>query len=258
VHEYVKVEMVNYDSTCSDAGEWHIPFRITQGRSCASYSLAWKEQNTGLQEADHEDLPEDNIIHVLIPSGIIPNYYHAHFTFHDSLRYINPETIKDATEDVTLALLYPEEVITQRWNDVLAIRNAEYNGGFTFDSVQWYVGNVPIEGARSFNYYAGENGKLRMDEAYTALLWRNDGVALFTCPFVPEIKDYNPMPTLVPLSSPMNIKGKGTAYWYDMTGRIHHRESYHDSDIYAPNSLGYYLLVLQSADERTIHPIIVR
>ena len=119
----------------------------------------------------------------------------------------------------------------------------------------------PIEGATDFVYYTGGNDvQLRFGEEYTALLTRNDGVKLFTCPFVPQAvaADVTDMPSLVPPSTTLQINGKGKALWYDMLGRLHHTDPYDHSDIVAPAVAGYYLLVLQAEDAHTIHRIMVK
>ena len=166
----------------------------------------------------------------------------------------------NVTIHFTLTMQYASSVIAQRWNDVLAIRNADFNGGYQFDSVQWYVSGQPIEGATDFNYYVGPENKLRFGEEYQALLTRADGVKLFTCAFVPAAvpADVTDMPTLVPRSGQLHVRGKGTAYWYDLSGRMHHSESYDASAVTAPATEGYYLLVLLSDTNRTIHQILVR
>ena len=208
---------------------------------------------------NHAPLPADSIFRHAIPATIKPNYYHAHFVFHDTLCYLNPEKIKDFETSTKLSVLYPD-VIAQRWNDVLAIKNADYNGGYQFDSVQWYVNGAPIEGATDFIYYTGESTPLHMGSEYAALLTRKDGLKLFTCvyipaPVAPEVTD---LPSLVPLSAPLHIQGKGTAYWYDMLGRLHHSDAYDDSAITAPGTAGYYLLVLQSSASRSVHQMMVK
>lgn len=192
---------------------------------------------------------------IYVGSGIMPNVYSGTLYFVDRKPEFNVKV------DYTLTVNYASSVIAQRWNDVLAIRNADYNGGYQFDSVQWYVSGQPIVGATDFNYYTGEGVMLRFGEEYTALLTRRDGVKLFTCPFVPvkvldtEIPD---MPSLVPPSSSLYIKGKGNAVWYDMLGRPYSSMPYDDSDITVPAVAGYYLLVLQADGSRTIHSIMVR
>lgn len=42
---------------------------------------------------------------------------------------------------------YPAALIQQRWDDVLGVLNAENNGGYSFESYQWYADGVAIEGA---------------------------------------------------------------------------------------------------------------
>jgi hypothetical protein len=193
-------------------------------------------------------------VDVPLSPTLYPNVYTGSLLLEDSLPECN------VTIPFVVTVNYSSAVIAQRWNDVLAIKNPEYNGGYVFDSVQWYVSGQPIEGATEFNYYAGVGNQLRMGEEYTALLTRNDGVKLFTCVYIPTAvpAEYTDMPSLVAPSSPMAARGKGTASWYDMLGRIHHSDAYDNSDIFAPATAGYYLLVLQSAETRTIHHVMVR
>ena len=49
--------------------------------------------------------------------------------------------------DVMIDVYYPDSVIAQRWNDVLAVRNDAYNGGYEFIAYQWYKNNEPIDGS---------------------------------------------------------------------------------------------------------------
>lgn len=194
-------------------------------------------------------------IDIPIDAAVLPNDYTGSLLLIDSMPEFN------VTIPFTVSLRYASDVVAQRWNDVLAIKNYDYNGGYEFDSVQWYVNGMPIEGAIDFNYYAGEGNQLRFGEEYQALLLRrSDGVKQFTCPFIPVAvsADVTDMPSLVPPSAPMQIKGKGTATWYDMLGRIHHSENYDSSAITTPSIAGYYLLVLQADDTRSAHRIVVR
>ena len=232
-----------------------LAYDITRGRSL-SYAYTFTDPSlpsispiVEQQKKGHYEIP------VSIDPTLYPNVYEGVLHLEDA----KPEF--SLTIPFTLTMQYASSVIAQRWNDVLAIRNADYNGGYQFDSVQWYVSGQPIEGATEFNYYTGGNGvTLRFGEEYTALLTRKDGVKLFTCPFIPTAvaADVTDMPSLVPLSSPMHISSKGTAVWYDMLGRVHHSEAYDHSDIIAPATAGYYLLVLRSAETRTIHRVMVK
>lgn len=261
IHELLKVKMKAYDEICADAGIWNIPFVFEQGRSCATYSLRWDENEPKLPKLDSVSLPADSIFRMTIPTDIKPDYYHAHFIFHDSLSYLKPEEIKDFDAEVNLGMLYPgDDVITQRWNDVLAIRNEDFNGGYTFTGVQWYLNGMPINGATDFNYFAGEEGQLVFGSEYTALLTRDDGVKLFSCSFIPVAvpAEIINMPSLVPLNAQIPVAGAGRAIWYDLSGRAYNAQAYDDSSITAPSAAGYYLLELRSDTKRSIHQMMVK
>jgi hypothetical protein len=72
-------------------------------------------------------------------------------------------------------------VIAQRWNDVLAVRNDAYNGGYEFVAYQWYKNNMPIDGATSSILY----GDLDFDAEYSVMLTREDGVKEMVCAIRP-------------------------------------------------------------------------
>ena len=201
-------------------------------------------------------------IDIPIAPSVEPNIYTGSLFLADSL----PEF--SLTLPFTLSLRYASDVITQRWNDVLAIRNDSTlksilgNNGYKYEfaAVEWYLNGQPIPEATSFNYFAGEGNQLHFGEPYQALLTRPNGVKVFTCEFLPtkvaaEVMD---LPSLVDPNAPMHIKGRGTAYWYDMLGRRHQTQPYDDSDITTPGAKGYYLLILQSDEARDVHSVMVR
>ncbi len=83
-------------------------------------------------------------------------------------------------ETITLNLLYPREVMVQRWGDVLAVTNEDYNGGYQFVAFQWYKDGVMINGATSSILY--EPDGLDLESEYSVMLTRsNDNVSLMTC-----------------------------------------------------------------------------
>lgn len=240
---------------CEDDNMLSIVYAITHGRSLR-YSYAFSDgalpSITPVSEIQKKGQETLNIPFNPMPQA---NVYYGTLLLEDSIPDCN------VTLPFTLTVNYASSVITQRWNDVLAIRNTDFNGGYTFDSVQWYMGETPIEGATEFNYYAGDGNTLRFNEPYRALLYRSDGVQLFTCPFMPTQLDksvVNDMPTLVPLGAPLHIQGKGTARWMDILGRTEHSETYDNSTITTPASAGYYLLLLQGDEKRSTHSILCR
>lgn len=249
VNERIDVDVDELAYACADGLSFLIPYDVTAGQYD---SLQIRFNAPGLRDTTIYDPTTTSVLIPYAPD-ILPGHYTATLRFHQYCCGIR-------TEERPFDIRYSNVVITQRWNDVLAIRNADYNGGFTFDSVQWYLGETPIDGATDFNYYAGAGNKLQFGQEYTALLVRRDGVKLFTCPFIPvEVpSDIVDMPTLVNLTSQIPMKGKGVAFWYDMLGRCYSREDYNDSAITTPGIAGYYLLVLQSDEDRSAHRMVVR
>jgi len=240
---------------CEGDSVLNLAYDITRGRSLR-YSYTFADPAipsitpvTALQKKG------SYTIAVPIDPDLYPNVYSGTLLLEDSLPKFN------LTIPFTVTMQYASSVIAQRWNDVLAIKNADYNGGYQFDSVQWYVNGQPIEGAIEFNYFAGEDAQLQFGEEYQALLTRTeDGVKLFTCAFIPTqvSADIQDMPSLVPPSAQLPMKGKGTAYWYDLLGRQYSSQAYDESAVRTPGARGLYLLVLQSDEARSIHRMMVQ
>ena len=254
IYEPLQASMDSVYTLCEGDDSLRLVYTIHRGRSLR-YSYGFDDaEMPSLAPVTEMQKKGDYALAIPIDLNTTPNVYNGFVLLEDSLPKCNVRL------PFVLTLQYASTVIAQRWNDVLAIKNADFNGGYLFDSVQWYVSGAPIEGATDFNYYVGENKQLRFGEEYQALLTRNDGVKLFTCAFIPapvpaEVLD---MPSLVPMAQPISVQGQGVAQWVDMLGRLHHSESFNNSDIYAPAAAGSYLLILQKQDIRSAHHIVVK
>ena len=254
VYESVQVDMIKDYILCEHDPILTLVYDVTRGRSLR-YSYKFDDPAmpsispvSEVQKKGHYELP------INLDPNLMPNIYKGSILFEDSLPKFN------LTIPFTLTMQYASSVIAQRWNDVLAIKNADHNGGYTFDSIQWYVNGSPIVGANDYVYYAGEGQQLQMGAEYRAFLRRPDGVMLFTCVFTPTpvAADVTDMPSLVPLNAQIPVRGRGTAVWLDPLGRRYGSEDYDDSSITAPSTAGYWLLLLQADEASTIHPILVR
>lgn len=253
VHEPLIVEMPTVDSICANTNVWEASFSIKQGRAYR-YSVHW--QTDKLEEILEQSLP-DSPIQVHVSQPIRPNLYPAMVIFHDSMRIYYPKAIPDDTVRVTLKVLYPDTILTQRWNDVLAVRNAEYNGGFDFVGFQWYKDGAPIEGAVQ-SYYYDPNG-LDTTAEYSVLLMRSgENLQLMTCPFFPVyISDtaIPNIPSIVNAGESMRIQGQqvnlkdATARWITVYGTLVEQQTIVSGDgLVAPNVGGLYLLSIMNED----------
>jgi len=259
VYENLLADMPNTSYVlCEGDNTLSLAFNIQRGRS-----LRWRtsfSDPSALPDSLKEGQLKKGSYTIDIPlDNLYPNIYTGTLLLVDSMPDFSVKL------PFTVTMQYASAVIAQRWNDVLAIKNSDYNGGYTFDSIQWYVNGQPIVGANDYVYYTGEGQQLQMGAEYQASLRRStDGVILFTCAYIPSpvAADITDMPSLVPLSASMLVKGRGTAHWYDMLGRCYRSEAYNDSYITAPATAGYYLLVLRAADSATSsttpHRVLVR
>ena len=256
VHEYLIVDMPSVDSICATDNIWSVPFAIKQGRGY-KYSVFWQTDN--MEEILEQPVPR-SLIDVCVHQPIRPDIYPAMIIFHDSMRVHYPEAISDDTLHVTLKVLYPDTVLAQRWNDVLAVRNMEHNGGFELVKYQWYKNGLPIDGATDSYYYVPDG--LDMAAEYSALVTRaGDSLQLMTCPIVPTListTDKPNVPTLVERGQRMPIIGQkahsmnGMARWTTIYGVVINEQAIvQGRGITAPLWGGVYLLTIQEDDGST-------
>ncbi|MCQ2347015.1 MAG: T9SS type A sorting domain-containing protein [Paludibacteraceae bacterium] len=122
----------------------------------------------------------------------------------DSTRYARPNTynltinVTDSTNEVkaiktTLSILYPAWLIYQRWKDMLIIYNDQYNGGYKFSDVRWFMGENSTElvarGEHHSYIYAPDNGNDALDltaDYWAELTREDDGKAICTCKIKPQ------------------------------------------------------------------------
>ena len=108
-----------------------------------------------------------------LPEDVKPGYYSVNLSFGE-------KACGGEARDIPLNILYPKDIVAQRWGDVLAVKNDDYNGGYEFVAFQWYKNGQPIEGATSSVYYA--EGGLDLSADYSVLLTRlSDNVSIMTC-----------------------------------------------------------------------------
>lgn len=116
----------------------------------------------------------DNTLFIPMPDSVIPNVYTVKLDF-------GPQSCGQEGEETKVSIYYSREVLAQRWNDVLAVKNEDYNGGgYQFVSFQWYKNGDPIVGATSSILYVPEG--LDLSAEYSVLLTRlSDNVTLMSC-----------------------------------------------------------------------------
>ncbi len=233
VHDILRVDIDSVFVICADDGVLDIPYTFSTGYS-STYSL--KFGNSDIPDILNQDT-EFGVLSNDLPVYITPNEYGFMLEFYDSIS-------GDLYLPLKLVVEYPSSVLTQRWNDVIAVRNSEYNGGYEFCDYQWYKNGLPIEGEKDFYLYVPEG--LDLTAEYTALVTRaTDSVSMFVCPI--ELEDYSGVrmiPTLVEQRQPImmrNISGRAT--WISFMGMpVDVSDFEANGVIYAPDNKGWYIL----------------
>ena len=195
-----------------------------------------------------------------LPAGLQPDVYHARLSF------IEPICQERAELSLDIPVRYAS-IISQRWNDVLGVRNSEVNGGYSFAAYQWYKNGSPIEGATGSWYYL-ECAELDTTDVYSVLLTRTDGTTLFSCDYSPiddpaAKDDIRLEQNTVQPAQMLHIRSvpaQATADIYGMQGQ--HISSWvlteGEASVVAPKDNGLYLLKVTAPDEMYVFKIVVR
>jgi len=100
---------------------------------------------------------------VLIPESILPTHLRARVEF-------TPTTCSVSDKNILVELRYASSVFKIK-EGMLGVMNEKYNGGYLYDSFQWYRDNQPVEGA-VYSVLSVTNADL--NHSFTASLTRSD------------------------------------------------------------------------------------
>jgi hypothetical protein len=228
---------------CADDKDFTLNYDIVYG-NVEYHSVVFdsKAQQAGF--AGIAKQAANGYIDVSLPSGVTPDTYNATVVLDNG-----PVTKKQA---VSFTVSYPSSIILQKWNDVLALLNSSYNGGYDFSDFQWYKNGQVIDGATE-SYLYTENGRLDTTAQYQVKVTRTvDGVSLLTCPYQPSLHtDVMVYPTLLSKGSPVTIKmeGKGSGILLNISGLKMKQQVLNpgENSMRAPDSAGTYLLILTNS-----------
>ena len=228
---------------CQDDGSFTLSYQIVPNENdFANYSVEFdqKAQENGFTNLYTQPFPADNQIVIDFPTDVEPNIYSFKIIWNDENNICSD--FKDFDVEINFS-----KVLAQKWNDVIAVLNSHYNGGYEFSAFQWYKSNEPIAGETNSYIYLPEG--LDFTAEYSVLLTRkNDGVMLMTCPFIPVWKDeseFLPFPVFSN-GSQLQVKSPqpGTVSIWHITGVFAGQQNINKdiTDIHIPLSAGVYIL----------------
>lgn len=236
---------------CADCGITRLVYRHSAGM-LSHISLAFDSAATAAGFVDIDSIPatDSQEVEIVVPSGVLPNRYDVTVTF------FNHEC-GTLSLPLMLDVRYPSSVMVQRWNDVIALLNREYNGGYDFIAYQWFKNDIFIPGEIGSILYLPSG--LDFSGEYSMLLTRlSDGVSQYTCALQPtEFSDVEDKPTVTFSDRDITVSSEvqGVAVLYDMRGVpvLRRTLSAGDNHISLPQlPAGVYILSAAYADGRTL------
>lgn len=158
-------------------GSETIDYTIKSGSPVTYFVVLRKENSDFTWRSSLQTIYNGNILIPELPITVWPDQYTMTLTVHDA--YCN-----EIQHNLTLYVNYPSDaIITQRWNDILAVRQSAYEYYKGFTSYQWYCNGTAIEGANQPILYKPEglHGNTYQVEVTRAA----DGVKAISCSYTP-------------------------------------------------------------------------
>lgn len=245
VYEELKLTLNTLPEICAGDPSFDITYSEQSGTPSA-YQVLFSDEAKKAGFTDFNGIIDDTkTITISLPAQVRVNTYSAQIAFDNHKCTIN-------TIPFTFDVHYAREVVGQRWNDVLAVKNDRYNGGYTFIAFQWYKDGSPIQGETHSYLYQ----PLDINALYHVLLTRPDGVVMPTCPIQPthhiDIADF---PTLVQPGQQVPVKlSLAAEIWiYSVAGQLYQsgRLSAGENIVTMPFTLGVYTIKMLLADGNT-------
>ena len=268
LHQYPYLDMaLGYEqqAVCETGGSINVPFSVNAGEVLA-YDLLFSDlsKQYGFTDRILEPIvPLASQLTIDLTDSMRPGLFDASIVFHnlscDSLAF-----------PITFAVYYdPASLITQRWNDFLAVRKSAYDFYGGFKDYQWYMNDQPMVGETGTQLYVPEGG-LDKNSTYAVEVTRiSDGMRVRTCPYYPTDEPntvtITVMPTVITPQDPAQLhirsSKKANAELYNQSGNHMASWEVHDGDniVEMPTISGLYLLYLTTeSGEQHVRKIIVQ
>lgn len=253
------VEVDSLPVLCSDGEQLIIDYAVMGGKYD---SLAIRFTSTTPQDAFYNQTIYDTLqTQVTYPfsDSITPNRYHVQLEFYQH------RACGNQVFDLDFDMQYRASIVEQKWNDVLAVLNSKYNGGYTFTAYQWYKDGRPISGETKPYLYQ----PLDITSEYSVALTRPDGTTIRSCAFTPTVHtDKTPFPTLATTAQRLPVsKGDSDSVVtqvsiYTMLGQLYSCSAISNGEgwVIAPALPGNYVVELQylEGEPHTQHLVVVR
>lgn len=224
------------------------------------YTITYNEKAIKAGFVNTDTLVYDSVsrqIFFNLPDKVYPDSYCATIAFIDSVN-----DCPGSSFEYCFDVYYPDTIMNQKWDDVIAVKNKFYNGGFEITGCQWYTLEngvwVMMQGENKSVLQHG----IQKGHQYLVEVTRPDGTKMKSCPIT--IKDGKPVkPTVVVMGGLIDIfvKSGGSIVNIWTSNGILMRTSSHKQSNYQvnlPDKSGTYIVEV-TTDEggKTVKPVVV-
>lgn len=246
---------------CGDEDSIVLPCEFLSGAP-STYSIVYDDKALAAGFVNYEDTFDVNEITILLPDSCRPDYYTAELTVRDII-------CEDTVIPLSFSVYYPADIVRQKWNNVLAVTNSGYNGGYEFAAFQWYKDGMPLTGEIGSYLYLGEGNMLDTAAVYHVLLTRaDDGVSVPTCPMSAtvhsDVMEFpKPATSVAQANAPMrilNVREAVDVMVFNAAGQLlaDERVDVATPEVLLPSVPGVYMMVIQTESSCTPYKIVVR
>ena len=245
VHPTFDFQLIETGDICGDVLSFGIDFEELYG-IVDYYSLAFDAKALAAGFSDITMAAFTNPIIVNLSPNVRPDHYSVNITLENKEKYKQEFTVK-------FTVRYPSSVMAQKWNDVIALYNSFYNGGYDYSAIQWYKNGNILYG-ENYSYLYLENSRFTAGDEYTALLTRSDdGESVFTCPLIVVVRaGVQVYPTILSAGETVNIisSKKANVSIYNSLGVLSTNQNIGEGSntITNLNSSGFYFIIVSDAE----------
>lgn len=253
------------EDVCADAPTYEMVVQY-DGVRPSHYNLLYsqKAKEQGFKDIVQAPFISDTL-NLPIPHAtpyIRPDYYNV------TLELTNTTCPTVSSEyETQLLIRYPSWIIEQNWQDVVAAKKAQYNGGYHFEAYDWHVNNVSAAQSKSYLYLPS----LREgDEVVLYATRQGEDYAIPTCPVIIEAQDMYTQEYPVPVyptrlsraDRNITILSSDSEYYiYDMFGRLIAMGDCRDGEktlVELPSISGSYFVMLldEQQNKQVVHVLV--
>lgn len=191
----------------------NIPVSVSSGE-IATYDLLFDPVLAayGLKDSIGMQMSDGGVLTLDFSGDIWPGQYEARLV----LRNYACDSV---VVNIPISVHYgADSLITQRWNDFLAVRKSAYDRYGGFYDYQWYRDGLPLPGEISSELYLPETGLSASSTYQVALTRIVDNVRVITCAYTPIVEPNTttiqvyPSHTTATCPHPITISSNHAAY----------------------------------------------